>query len=164
MTKIKIDAKNKIFLIIIFSLIFAFLFFKYNLSGITGFNALNVSIKEKTVGQILLGYNSSINLSESQPILAEFVNTGTSNYSARIELTIYMYNNTSGSLQQLANYYDNYVFLQHGERESFKTVFLPTETGTYYIKARVPYDARTAELWGSFSLLSIIFKYLKLFT
>jgi len=148
--KIKINTMNKIFLISIFSLIVAFFIFYYNLGRITGFNVFDVSIKAKTKGTILLDYESIVNLTETQNITAEFANTGTTNYSARIEITMYMYNNTTGSLQELANYYDTYVFLLPGDRKSFRTTFLPNRVGTYYIKVRVPYDAKVAEYWGSF--------------
>lgn len=147
MTHLKINYMSKIFLIIILLLISIF-FLSYG--GITGFNAVDVSIKEKTQGAILLDYNYNVNLTSAQSITAEFVNTGTSNYTARIEITVYMYNNTTGNLQELANYYDSYFFLLPGGRKSFKTVFLPNRIGAYYIKVKVPYDLKIAELWGSF--------------
>ncbi len=152
MFKIQISIMNKIFLISILLLIVAFLIFYYNLSGITGFAGadLNVSIKLKTRGKILLEFNPLINLTESQNIRVEFINTGTTNYTARIEITVFMYNTTTGTLDELANYYDTSVYLYPGGRKSFSTVFLPTREGTYYIKVRVPYDARIAEYWGSF--------------
>ena len=150
MFKTKISLINKTFLICIFLLIVVSFTFYYNLGGITGFNAADVSIKPKTHGTILLDYDSIVNLTESQNITVEFVNTGTSNYTARIEITMYMYNNTTGNLQELANYYDTSVFLYPGSRKSFKTTFLPNRVGTYYIKVRVPYDAKVAEYWGSF--------------
>jgi len=152
MSKIQISIINKIFLISILLFVVASLIFYYNLSGITGFAGadLNVSIKSKTRGKILLEYDPLINLTESQNIRVEFVNTGTTNYSARIEITVFMYNTTTGNLDELANYYDMSVSLYPGGRKSFSTVFLPTREGTYYIKVRVPYDARIAEYWGSF--------------
>lgn len=149
MSKEKNNYMNKIFLVGIF-LVITLLFFYYNVGRITGFNAFDVSIKERIQGNILLNYNSTVNLTEMQNITVEFINTGSTNYSARIELTIYMYNNTSGSLESLATYYDSSVFLNPSERRIFNTVFLPNQVGVYYIKARVPYGFRLAEIWGSF--------------
>ncbi len=146
----KIDFKNKIFLISIFSIIIAFLMFYYNLDGITGFVGADVSIKSKTDGNILLSYDYSVNLTTSQNITAEFVNTGSTSYTARIETTVYYYNNTTGNLNELVTYYDASTFLYPGERQRFTTSFLPLRIGSYYIKVRVPYDAKVGEQWGSF--------------
>ncbi|NIO45039.1 MAG: hypothetical protein GTN36_05820 [Candidatus Aenigmarchaeota archaeon] len=146
----KIDVTNKIFLISISSIIIAFLMFYYNLGGITGFVGADVSIKSKTDGNILLSYDYSVNLTTSQNITAEFVNTGSTNYTATIEITVYYYNNTTGNLNELVSYTDASVFLYPGERQRFTTSFLPIRTGFYYIRVRVPYDAKVAEQWGSF--------------
>jgi len=148
---LKIDYADKIFLICVF-MTFTFLMFYYNLNSITGYNSLDVGIKEKTQGEIRIGYNFNVNLTETQNITAEFVNTGTSNYTSRIEITVYFYNDTSRNLQELANYYDGNVVLFPGEIRSFKTIFLPSRIGVYYIKVRVPYDSKIAESWGSFSV------------
>jgi hypothetical protein len=141
---------SKVLLVLALSLMLIFLLFYYNVTSTTAFVGADVGIKDKIQGAILLGYNSSINLTSTQIITTEFVNTGTSNYTARIGVTIYMYNNTSGSLEQLGDYYDNSVSLNPGERKIFNTIFLPSRVGVYYIKARVPYDSKTAETWGSF--------------
>ncbi len=143
---------DKVFLISIFLMLIAFFIFYYNLSGITGFAGadFNVSIKSKTQGIINLAYNTNVNLTESQEIIVDFFNSGSTNYSATIEVTVYIYNSTTGGLQQLADYSDITVHLYPGERRNFKTNFLPNRVGTYYIKVRVPYDARVSEQWGSF--------------
>jgi len=146
----KINVMDKIFLISIFSIIAAFLMFYYNLGGITGFVGADVAIKSRTDGTILLDYNYTVQLTTSQNITAEFINTGSTNYTARIEITIYYYNNTTANLDELATYYDTYVFLNPGERQSFKTSFLPIRTGYYYIKVRVSYGSKVGEQWGSF--------------
>lgn len=118
--------------------------------GITGYNTADVSIKEKNQGSILIGYNRTINLTNPQVITAEFVNIGTTNFSSRIEVSVYIYNNDTGSLDDLAAYYDGYSTLFPGERKSFRVAFLPMKTGTYYIKVRVPYGTKVAESWASF--------------
>ncbi len=149
-TMFKISITNKIFLISIFSIIVAFLMFYYNLSGITGFVGADVAIKSKTDGNIFLNYNYSVNLTSIQNITVEFINTGSTNYTARIEIALYFYNNTTGNLDELATYYDASVFLFPGERKNFKISFLPNRVGIYYIKARVIYGAKVGEQWGSF--------------
>jgi hypothetical protein len=136
-----------ILVVIVLSMI---LFLGYNQMAVTGFNTADVSIKEKMQGQILMNYFSNVNLTSSQNVTVEFTNTGTGNYSARIEMTVYFYNTTTLSLEQLATYQDNYAFLNPGERKSFSTVFIPTKLGTYYIKARVPFGSMVNEGWGSF--------------
>jgi hypothetical protein len=118
--------------------------------SITGYNTASVSVKEKTQGAILMNYDRNVNLTETQTITAEFVNTGTNNFTSRIEITVYLYNNDTNNLEQLATYYDGYVTLFSGERKSFTANFLPTKIGTYYIKVRVPYEYKVTEAWGSF--------------
>ena len=118
--------------------------------GITGYGTADVAVKEKTQGSILIACNRSINLTSTQNITAEFVNTGTTNFTARIELTVYIYNNTTGNLEEKATYYDGYSTMFPGDRKSFRAVYLPTMTGTYYIKVRVPYGTKVAESWASF--------------
>jgi len=149
---------DKSLLIVILLLICAFFLSRYGLNMMTGFNAVDISIKETTKGAILLNYNTTINLTSKQDITAEFVNTGSSNYTERIEITVYLYNNTSGGLDQKADYYDSLAFLLPGERKSFTTTFLPNRLGIYYIRVKVPYDAKTAELWGSFFVNYVYFQ------
>lgn len=156
MTIVKDLDKN--LLIIILLLICAFFLFRYNLNMMTGFNAVDVGIKETTQGKILLNYNTTVNLTSEQSITAEFVNTGSSNYTSRIQITVYLFNNTSGNLEQQADYYDSITFLLPGERETFKISYLSNRVGVYYIRARVPYDSKTAELWGSFFVSYIYFQ------
>ncbi len=155
---VKISYVNKIFIIGIISLISITLMLHYKLNEITGLNSFDVGVKDETTGTILLGYDSSINITATQNITAEFVNTGSSNYTSRIEITVYLFNNTSGNLEQQADYYDSITFLLPGERETFKISYLANRVGAYYIRARVPYDSKTAELWGSFFVSYIYFQ------
>jgi hypothetical protein len=147
---------DKNLLITVLLLICVFFLFRYDLNMITGFNAVDVGIKESIQGKILINFNTTVNLTSEQDITAEFVNTGSSNYTSRIEITVYLFNNTSGNLEQKGDYYDGITFLLPGEREFFKISYLPNRVGVYYIRAKVPYDSKTAELWGSFFVSYIV--------
>jgi hypothetical protein len=152
MKRKKINIISKILLISIFLIALSSLMFYYDLGGITGYagSNLNISIRSRTRGQIHLDYAPIVNLTTSQNMTAEFVNTGSTNYTAQIQIVMYIYNETTGSLEELAEYIDNSVLLYPGQRKSFSTSFRPNRIGTYYIKVRVPYDARVGEYWGSF--------------
>jgi hypothetical protein len=111
---------------------------------------LNVSIKEKISGKLLLAYQPSIEIGNQQNIYTEFINTGTSQVTEKIEVRIYGYVN--GTLKPLAYYYDISVPLAVGMRRGFKSVFVPPNTGLYYIQAKSSYDTKVVEVWGAFSV------------
>jgi hypothetical protein len=111
----------------------------------------DVSIKEKMEGRVTLDFKSAINIGEMQSITAEFTNTGTVTVTSRIEVTVYFYNQTR--LEPIAFYYDSYAQLAPGMKKSFNADFSPPYFGTYYIKARVPYDTKVTEVWGVFSII-----------
>ncbi|MEM7819638.1 MAG: hypothetical protein QXD48_02305 [Candidatus Aenigmatarchaeota archaeon] len=142
--------KDRYFLIL-FILIVLFMIYSY-VHKITGFSIMqyiHVSIKEKFEGKITgFVYRPQITIYETQNITAEFTNTGTKTFTAKIEEYIYFYQN--GSLIPIATYFDNSVILNPGMKRSYKTVFIPPEVGIYYIKLRVSYETRIAELWGIF--------------
>ncbi len=141
---------NKTFLLVI-SLLIVFIFSRFALN-ITGLAVgADVSVKEGLLGRVTLAYKSYLNISELQNITAEFTNIGSLPITtAKIEETIYFYNVTK--LDPIAYYYDSSVSLAPGAKRFFKTVFMPPLYGTYYIKARVPYDTKVAEIWGAFSV------------
>jgi len=142
---------NKVFLII-FSLTIVLIFIN-SLSKITGFilGQAEVSIKESLLGKITgLDYKYSLNISDIQNITAEFTNIGSLPLTAKIEITVYYYNETR--LDPVAYYYDSYVYLLPGMKRSYKVAFTPPYYGNYYIKVRVPYDTKVTELWGSFTV------------
>ena len=142
---------NKVFLII-FSLTIVLIFIN-SLSKITGFilGQAEVSIKESLLGKITgLDYKYSLNISDIQNITAEFTNIGSLPLTAKIEITVYYYNETR--LDPVAYYYDSYVHLFPGMKRSYKVAFTPPYYGNYYIKVRVPYDTKVTELWGSFTV------------
>jgi hypothetical protein len=111
---------------------------------------LNVSIQEKISGKLLLSYQPSIEIGNQQNIYTEFINTGTSQVTEKIEVRVYGYVN--GTLKPLAYYYDISVPLAAGIRRGFKSVFVPPNTGLYYIQAKSSYDTKVVEVWGAFSV------------
>jgi len=111
---------------------------------------LNVSVKEKISGKLLLVYQPSIEIGNQQNIYTEFINTGTSQITEKIEVRVYGYVN--GTLKPLAYYYDISVPLAAGMRRGFKSVFVPPNTGLYYIQAKSSYDTKVVEVWGAFSV------------
>ena len=111
---------------------------------------LNVSIQEKISGKLLLAYQPSIEIGNQQNIYTEFINTGTNPITEKIEVKVYGYVN--GTLKPLAYYYDISVPLAVGMRRGFKSVFVPPNTGLYYIQAKSSYDTKVVEVWGAFSV------------
>jgi hypothetical protein len=111
---------------------------------------LNVSIQEKISGKLLLAYQPSIEIGNQQNIYTEFINTGTNPITEKIEVRVYGYVN--GTLKPLAYYYDISVPLAAGMRRGFKSVFVPPNTGLYYIQAKSSYDTKVVEVWGAFSV------------
>ena len=111
---------------------------------------LNVSVKEKISGKLLLAYKPSIEIGNQQNIYTEFINTGTNPITEKIEVKVYGYVN--GTLKPLAYYYDISVPLAVGMRRGFKSVFVPPNTGLYYIQAKSSYDTKVVEVWGAFSV------------
>jgi len=117
----------------------------------SGFAAGNISvgIAEKLNGRVTLDCNSSVFVGDDVTIYAEFMNTGTSHVTGRIELKVYLYNRSR--LDLLATYYDSYFSLNPGMRKGYRTTFVPDQNGTYYINAKVSYETRTAETWRAFT-------------
>lgn len=118
--------------------------------GLSLLSMLEVSVKEKTDGKLLLAYEPSIEIGNKQEMYAEFINTGTKQVTAKIELRVYGYINNT--LKPLAYYYDTSVPLDIGMRRGFKSVFMPPSIGLYYIQAKAYYDTRVIETWGAFSV------------
>ena len=105
---------------------------------ITGFSIhqLSVEVEGKMKGEIsAFVFDSLVNISTPQTIYIEFLNSGTENYTVKIETFIYFY--ADENLEEKAYYYDSSVQLFPGMRRPFKSVFVPNEMGTYYIKARI---------------------------
>ena len=121
--------------------------------AITGFtiHTIDLSIKSSVEGEVTaFVYDSFIDLGEAerQNIFVEFTNTGTENYSAKIEEYIYFYEDNH--LEEIAYYYDSSVILYPGMKRAFSTVYYPLEEGFYYIKVKASYGTRRTETWGSF--------------
>jgi len=128
------------------------LFYRFLPEGITGFypkGNISIDIGQRVKGDITaLLYERYLNFTQIQDITAEFTNIGSTTLTEKIEISIY-YNNQS-KLQDVAYYYDSQAVLTPGNRRTFTVSFLPPYFGVYYIKARVPYDTRAVEKWGSF--------------
>jgi len=146
---------KKKFLIVVVSFVILFLSINYFNLRITGLvsSDVSVSIKERTIGEVLFNYTYMIDMADVQDIFLEFINTGTTSYTAQMREFIYLYG--EGGLILKANYFDSIVSLTPGDRRSFITHFSPPQTGLYYIKVNVPYDARVIETWGVFYVTSI---------
>ncbi|MEM5853615.1 MAG: hypothetical protein QXG39_00720 [Candidatus Aenigmatarchaeota archaeon] len=146
---------RRIFIILILLTILSIFFFLRDVLikeiGFGILSMLNVSVKEKIGGKILLSYKPSIEIGNRQEISAEFINIGTKPVSERIEVKIYTYVN--GTLKPLANYFDGSYSLYPGGRRSFKCFFLPPDVGLYYIQAKSSYDTKIVEVWGAFSVV-----------
>ncbi len=120
---------------------------------ITGFviNQISLSIKSSVKGEITaLVYEGFIELdkAEKQEIFTEFTNTGTEEYTAKIEEFVYFYEDNQ--MIEKANYSDSSVFLYPGMKRSFRVTYTPLEEGFYYIKVKATYGSRRTEAWGSF--------------
>jgi hypothetical protein len=120
------------------------------ITGLLAYSSITIFVKEKMSGKILLAYEPTIQLGNSQPIYTEFINTGTNAVTAKIEIRVHIY--TNGSIKPLAYYYDSPVLLNPGMRRSYKAAFVPPDAGLYYIQARASYDTRVVETWGAFSV------------
>ncbi|MGC8812216.1 MAG: NEW3 domain-containing protein [Candidatus Aenigmatarchaeota archaeon] len=134
----------------VLSLSFFSKIFQFGITGFVGAN-FSVNVTETLKGKLLLSYKEQLEWGELQPILAEFLNTGSVQVEERIEIRIYY--NYGGKLQLIAYYYDSQAFLKPGERRSYKVNFLPPYVGTYYIKVRVPYDGKVLETWKAFIVI-----------
>jgi hypothetical protein len=144
---------RKIPLLVIAILIFAFfaIIYRFAPKGITGFFPVNVSVGvgEKTKGEITaLIYKENINFTDFQNIIVEFSNVGSTTITSKIEIRVYW--NNQSKLQEMAYYYDSSAVLYPSMRRYYTVSFLPPYLGVYYIKAKVPYDSRAVEEWGSF--------------
>jgi len=120
------------------------------ITGFLSYSSITISVQEKMSGKILLAYEPTIQLGNSQTIQTEFINTGSSTVTAKIEIRVHTY--TNGSIKPLAYYYDSPVLLNPGMRRSYKAAFVPPDAGLYYIQARASYDTRVVETWGAFSV------------
>jgi hypothetical protein len=117
----------------------------------TGFGSLgvmNVSVMDKTKGKLLLGYDSFLETGKPQNLYVEFENIGTNPVDVKIELKIYFYNVSRMNLT--ADYEDSTAHLQPGGRKGYSTVFMPPDTGLYYIQARAVFNNKIVETWGAF--------------
>jgi hypothetical protein len=118
---------------------------------ITGFSIhqLSVSVNGKMKGEIsAFAFDPLVNISTPQNIYLEFLNSGTENYTVKIEEFVYFYEDDK--LEEMAYYYDSSVQLFPGMRRPFQSSYVPRDMGTYYIKARITYGTKRMEAWGSF--------------
>ena len=120
---------------------------------ITGFalNQISLSIKSSIKGEITaFVYDTFIELAkaEKQEIFVEFTNTGTEEYTAKIDEFIYFYENNQ--LNETANYSDSSVVLYPGMKRAFRITYTPLREGFYYVKVTAGYGSRRTEAWGSF--------------
>lgn len=141
------------FVLIVIALSVLALNYNFLYSKITGLAtqpSIDVSIKQKINGKLLLTYQPLLEIGLPQNIYAEFINTGTDPVTARIEEKIYTYAN--GTLKLLAYYYDVSVPLGPGERRGYSTVLVPPAADLYYIQARGYYSTKIVEVWGAFSV------------
>jgi len=120
------------------------------ITGFLSYSSITISVQEKMSGKILLAYEPTIELGNSQTIHTEFINTGTNTVTAKVEIRVHTY--TNGSIKPSAYYYDSPVLLNSGMRRNYKVVFVPPDAGLYYIQARASYDTRVVETWGAFSV------------
>ena len=141
------------FLVILFAFLFLFSLSQISRLRITGFNVvgMDVSVKEKVDGRILLAYSPLINISDIQQIYAEFENTGTEDVVVKMEIKVYGYEN--GTLKPLAYYSDAPAIVKIGMRRGFSTSFIPSDTGIYYIQAKAEFDTKVTETWGAFQVI-----------
>jgi hypothetical protein len=141
-----------LFVISIFLLTLLFLFYRFTPSGITGFYPkanISVGVNQKVKGDITaLIYERNLNFTQIQDIMTEFTNVGSTTLTARIEVRVYL--NNQSRLQEMAYYYDSQAVLKSGNQRTYSVSFLPPYVGLYFIKARAPYDSKAVERWGSF--------------
>lgn len=140
--------KNLLILILFLISLILLFFLPERITFLAVQNNVSVNISEKLSGRILLGYKEQLNFSELQSINAEFLNEGSIPLTEKMEIKIYY--NRDGQLEVIATYYDAQVTLKPGEKRIYRVNFLPPYIGTYYIRARSPYDGKTAQTWGAF--------------
>ena len=133
----------------IFLVLFVLLVLAYVIPVITGFNIISLSVAGKMSGELVsFEYEPVINVSDTQTIFTEFVNSGSENYTLKIEYFIYLYRDDG--MDEVAYYYDSAGSFGPGMRRLFETKYIPLEMGFYYIKVRVSMGEKKMESWGSF--------------
>ncbi|MEM5790801.1 MAG: hypothetical protein QXP77_02015 [Candidatus Aenigmatarchaeota archaeon] len=143
--------KNLLILILFLISLILLFFLPERITFLAVQNNVSVNISEKLSGRILLGYKEQLNFSELQSINVEFLNEGSIPLTEKMEIKIYY--NRDGQLEVIATYYDAQVTLKPGEKRVYRVNFLPPYIGTYYIRARSPYDGKTAQTWGAFIVI-----------
>jgi len=113
---------------------------------------MDVSIRNKTVLDIVgLDFKNEISIYDTQNIFGEILNSGATEYDARISITVYnLTSNTSTKMNLVSTYVDSSVHMMPGDRRDFSAIFVPPELGWYYIRFSANYNNRVAETWGSF--------------
>jgi hypothetical protein len=145
---------KKIFIILILFLLLvsSIIIYKIFPETITGFAVGNTTIRiaNKLKGEITsLILDESIELGNIQQIYTEFTNTGSINLTEKIEVIVYIHNET-GKLIELAYYYDSQTILKPSLRRGYNVSFLPQQVGLYYVRVKVDYDSSVKERWGAF--------------
>lgn len=136
--------------IIIITISFTMLFYviPFHLTSLIAGN-VSVSVNYLLKGDITsLIFTPVIGVGVRQNISTEFTNIGSRTINATINIKIHKLFNAS--LTERASYTDSLVQLYPGSRRHYATVFIPNETGVYFIQIRVPYLTQVAELWGVF--------------
>jgi hypothetical protein len=136
----------QVFLLIISILFLAFLLNEAR-KEITGLTIANVSVDTETRIRVsAFDYPVFPDIGEFVNVTIEVQNSGSTPYTERIEVFI-----KNSTMDELAYYYDTSKFLNPGDRDSFRFVYLPPDYGVYYIQLRVSYaETRRLETWGVF--------------
>lgn len=95
-------------------------------------------------------YSSLANISTPYPIFVEVLNDGEDSYIVKIEEYIYLYNESSLKLEEVAYYHDSETEISPNSSRLFETNFVTDRVAYYYIKLKVTYGNRRLEEWGTF--------------
>jgi hypothetical protein len=114
---------------------------------------VSVSVADKLNGKVTsIALNTTIIIGDRQDIAIEFANIGSVPFTETI--TARVHRNMGNFTLVIANYQDSPAVLQAGMRKVFPFVFVPNETGLYYVQARVTYESRVAEGWSAFYVVN----------
>jgi hypothetical protein len=143
------------FYIIAFVLVIIFMIPSY--FEITGFATTDVSLGAKMEGIIthFAIQNSSIFVFQNQSVEVEFMNSG-SLFMNRTQTNISIYRFENNEINLSKYYFSPTLPLAPGSRTFYKVNFIPNETGVFYVRARVTFDSRNAEIWSVYLVSSLV--------
>lgn len=141
--------RNFVALFIIFAILFMEIYIVFSSGVFTGLapsQQLSLNIGSVLEGRIThFSYNYILRIYESVNITLEFTNFGSVDLTERMQIDILDMN-----LSTITSFYDDQTRLVPGTKRSLKAIYYPNMEGYHWIRARVYYEDRIAEVWGAF--------------